>query len=83
MSIGENQPAVERSRSLLAAAAGLEPKIRGRPLERIAKPDFFIGDKSRQMHLMGRAFDPAWRIIVFACFIHEICLFAFADNRIW
>ncbi len=81
---GENQPAVERSRPAFTASARLDPKIGGRSLDHIAKPDLLAGDKSGQAHSMsgwslrsGRAFlSPRFCRLSLCAFVsHAICLF--------
>jgi hypothetical protein len=71
MSPSENHPPVECCRPMFAASAGLYPKIGGRSLDRIAKPDILVGDKSRQAHPMWRVFALVWRVIAFVCLCHE------------
>jgi hypothetical protein len=54
LSSGENHPAIESSRPLFAASAGLDAEIGGCPFDHIAKPDLLVRDKSRQAHSVRR-----------------------------
>ncbi len=81
--IGENQPAVERSRPLCAAATGLDPDIRRRSLDHVAKPSLLVPNKSRQAHPMRRVLARVWGVITFRYLAHTIHLFTCAVNRIW
>ena len=83
MSPGENHPAVECSRPMFAASAGLYPKIGGCPFNCIAQPDLLVGDKSRQAHSVRWVFALVWGVIAFACLYHAIHLLTFVVNRIW
>ena len=83
MPMGEYHPAVERSRPLFAASAGLDSKIGSRPFDHIAKPDLLVGDKSGQAHPVRRVFTLVRMGIIFDFLCHDIYLLAFAVNRIW
>src|SRR5207249_2417152 len=56
LSICENQPAVECSRSASTVSAGLYPKIGGSSLNHIAQSDLLVGNKSGQAHPVRRVF---------------------------
>src|SRR5262245_17869458 len=56
MTTGENQPAIERLGTALAATTRPNAKGGRDPLDDIAKAHVFLSDKPRQAHSMGSVF---------------------------
>jgi len=72
MASAKNHPTVECVPPLLAASAGPYPEVGSRAFDDIAKPDLFVGDKSRQANSMRRFFVAVVGVVAVAATRHVI-----------
>jgi hypothetical protein len=79
----EDSPAVQRSRTAPAAAAGFDPYIRRSSFDYVAESDLLVGDESRQAHSVRGMFALVRGVAALVCFYHETHLLAFWLKRIW
>src|SRR5262249_46680261 len=78
--MGESHPTIERDPTLLASSTRSNAQVGSCALDDIAKSDVFVGDKSREAHMVrcAFAFGP---LLVFAFLCHAVRLRSFPVDK--